>query len=484
MGKYGIYTRISRIAAALIAVLLYACAVGPDYQPPETVTADHWNTPLAPQISANAADPEIMANWWRQFNDAKLTALIDQARQQGFDIRIATARLREARAAQRQAEASWFPTLTASASGARVKSSANAGSGDTNTLYQAGLDASWEPDIFGAVRHTTEAATAETEASEASLQDVQVSLAAEVALNYVNMRALQEQLRIAQRNLDSQSESEQLAQWRAMAGLASAFDAEQARATLEQTRAQVPALETALAGTWNRLAVLLGMAPGALQAELKTPAAIPLPPTTLAVGIPADTVRQRPDVRIAERTLAAATARIGVAQAARFPTLSISGSIGLEALAVGDLTDGNSATRSLMAGIAAPLFDGGALAQQVEIRDAQQQQALASYESAVLVALEDVENALVNFANIERRQTALSNAAAAARNATELARVQYESGIIDFSKLLDSQRTQLAIETSLTIATADRAVALIQLYKALGGGWRNTSGNAEDAPTS
>jgi len=468
----------------LMAIVLSSCAVGPEYNPPAFIGADHWNSALPAQISVTETDPQAMAIWWRQFDDITLSALIDAALQDNLDIHVAQARLREARAAQRQADALWFPALDASVSGRRVKSRSEIGVSGTNTLYQAGLDASWEPDIFGGVRRANEAANAETQSSEASLQDVQVSLAAEVALNYVSMRSLQEQLRIAQRHLQSQTDTEQLARWRAQAGLASALDAEQARATLEQTRAQIPSIETSLAATRNRLAVLLGLAPGALENRLATAAAIPVPPTQIAIGIPADTVRQRPDVRVAERTLAAATARIGVAQAARFPSLSLNGSIGLEALSFGALGDGGTQTRSLAASIAAPLFDGGALAQQVEIRNAQQQQALAGYQSAVLIALEDVENALTNFGNLERRQVALASATDAARNATGLARVQYESGLIDFSELLNAERTQLDVETSLAQADADRAAALIQLYKALGGGWRNTPEHSADTPNS
>jgi len=477
-------TAVLLLANLLLTLVLSSCAVGPDYQMPATTSADHWNTPLPAQVSVTKTDAQAMAAWWRQFNDATLSALVDAALQDNLDIHIAQARLREARAAQRQASAQWFPSLDASVSGRHVKSSGDADISGTNTLYQAGLDASWEPDIFGGVRRANEAASADEQGSEASLQDVQVSLAAEVALNYVSMRTLQEQLRIAQRNLQSQADSEQLARWRAQAGLTSSLDAEQARTVLEQTRAQIPSLETSLAATRNRLAVLLGLAPGALQAKLASAAKIPVPPTQIAIGIPADTVRQRPDVRVAERTLAAATARIGVAQAARFPSLSLSGSIGLEALSFGALGDGGTQTRSLAAGITAPLFEGGALAQQVEIRDAQQQQALAAYQSAVLVALEDVENALTNFSNLERRQVALANATDAARNASELARVQYDSGLIDFSQLLDAERTQLNVETSLAQADADRAAALIQLYKALGGGWSNTPEHSADTPNS
>jgi NodT family efflux transporter outer membrane factor (OMF) lipoprotein len=299
-----------------------------------------------------------------------------------------------------------------------------------------------------------------------------VTPAAEVARNYVEMRALQARLAIARSNLASQSETLQLTTWRAQAGLVSSLDVEQARANREQTRANIPSLQSSLAEAQHRIAILLGTPPAAQQERLAAAAPIPQPPPTIAVGIPADVLRQRPDLRAAERTLAAETARIGQAEAARYPSFTLTGSIGLEALSLGALTDGGAiVTRSLLASIGAPVFDGGRLRQQVEIQRAVQERAQASYESTVLTALEDVENALVGIGNARTRRAALAEATEAARNAALLARHRYTGGLIDFQTVLDTERSVLSLEDSMATSEADGVLAVIQLYKALGGGW-------------
>jgi NodT family efflux transporter outer membrane factor (OMF) lipoprotein len=459
------------MGALAVASLLTACTVGPDYVEPDLLPPDAWHAPLAGGLAAGATDAATLAAWWRQFDDAALASLVERALAANTDVRRASAALREARAARARAGADWYPTLSAGGSHSRSRGSGSYGTSRASSFYQAGFDAMWELDLFGAVRRSTEAAQAELEASEASLRDVQVSLAAEVALEYVNVRALQERLRIARRNLETQSDTAQLAAWRALAGLDSALDSEQARASMEQTRAQVPVLETGLAQALNRLAVLLAQAPGTLDAEFGASVPIPRPPLRLAVGIPADALRQRPDVRAAERTLAAATARIGVAEAARYPSFSLSGTLGLQSNTASGLDANDADAWSWAGSLAATLFDGGRLRQQVEIRTAQQEQALASWEATVLGALEETENALGAFAGSRNEQAALGAAADAARNAATLAQVQYESGLIDFATLLVAERTQLLIESSLAVASADHAGAIIRLYKALGGGW-------------
>ncbi len=305
----------------------------------------------------------------------------------------------------------------------------------------------------------------------ASLENTQVSLASEVALNYVEVRALQTRVGIARANLASQSETLQLTNWRAQAGLVSSQDVEQARSNLEQTRAQIPSLETSLAESEHGLDILLGRAPGTLHARLAATGELPTVPDRIAVGIPADTLRQRPDVRAAERKLAAETARVGVAEAARYPSFTLSGSIGLEALTLGALGNGGAATSSLLAGITSPVFNAGRLRAQVEIQDAVREQAQVSYEQAVLTALQEVENTLVALARNRERVEALAIAAESARNAAELARQRYSAGLIDFQSVLDTERSVLSAEDSLASSRADGVLALIRLYKALGGGW-------------
>jgi NodT family efflux transporter outer membrane factor (OMF) lipoprotein len=459
-----------RRSAAIVLSALAGCAsVGPDYAPPQAVVPAAW----ARVHEAPFAVPgtEDLSRWWERLRDPVLSDLVDASLAASPDLKSARARLREARARRLLASAELFPTVSGAAAASRVKASAQAGSGRTSELYSAGFDASWEPDVFGGVQRGIEAAQADLEASEASLHDTQVSLAAEVALNYVELRAFQARLAIAWTNLESQSETFQLTDWRAQAGLVGALDVEQARANLEQTRSQIPSLETSLAEAEHRLAVLLGQAPGALRERLSAPGAIPLPADRVAVGIPADTLRQRPDVRAAERKLAAQTARIGQAEAARYPGFALSGSIGVEAFTLSALGGAGAAAHSLAASVAQVIFDGGRLRQQVAIQNALAEQALAAYEAAVLAALEDVENALVTLARSERREAALRDAAEAARNAALLARQRYAGGLIDFLTVLDTQRTVLAIEDSLAATQAERASALVRLYKALGGGW-------------
>ncbi|MBW8370946.1 MAG: efflux transporter outer membrane subunit [Thiobacillus sp.] len=446
-------------------------AVGPDYTPAAPDVPDGWKRiDAAARPVTHAAATGDLSQWWQGLNDPLLSQLVAEALQASPDLRTAQARLREARARRTVAAAARFPGVTASGSARRSQSSEETGSGDARNAFSAGFDASWEIDVFGGVRRSVEAAEADLESSGANLDNTRVSLASEVALNYVEVRALQTRLGIARANLASQSETLQLTDWRAQAGLVSSQDVEQARSNREQTRAQIPSLETSLAESEHRLDILLGRAPGTLHARLAATGELPAVPAQIAVGIPADTLRQRPDVRAAERKLAAETARVGVAEAARYPSFTLSGSIGLEALTLGALGNGG-ATSSLLAGITSPVFNAGRLRAQVEIQDAVREQAQVSYEQAVLTALQEVENALVALARNRERVEALAIAAESARNAAELARQRYSAGLIDFQSVLDTERSVLSAEDSLASARADGVLALIRLYKALGGGW-------------
>ena len=462
----------SALPAILFVVLSGCTTVGPDYVKPDMAMPANWaNAPAKPAMAQD------LSRWWQQFHDPLLSELITQSLQASPDLRSAQAKLREARARRGLAGANQFPTVTASVSENHSKGSAASGSGLTRELYSAGFDAGWEPDIFGGNRRAVEAAQADLEVSVASLHNTQVSLVAEVALNYVELRAFQARLAIAQDNLASQTETLELTGWRAEAGLTSSLDVEQARTNREQTRAQIPSLESSLAQAEHRLAILLGQTPGALHTKLATSAPIPAAPDSMAVGIPADTLRQRPDVRAAERKLAAETARIGEASAALYPGFKLSGSIGWEALSFGALGGSDSLTRSLLGSVAATLFDGGRIRQRIEIQNAIQEQALVSYEKTVLSALEEVENALVSYANSRRREQALRAAADAAHNAVLMAHYRYSTGITDFQKVLDTERTLLTVQDSLKTTEAGSISALIRLYKALGGGWQPAAGS-------
>lgn len=468
-----------------IFLLLDACSalpmVGPDYRLPELRLPAAWHQVEPPAAAAPAVDA---ARWWRQLGDPQLDALIEAALQSSLDLRAAQARLRQARAGRAQALAGLAPSLSASSAVTRSKTNATAGAGN-NTLYQAGFDAAWEIDLFGGTRRGLEAATADLAASQASLDATRVSLVAEVARNYIDLRAYQQRLAIARANLGSQSETLQITQWRNEAGLASSLDVEQARTTREQTRAGIPDLENGRLAAVNRLAVLLGRAPGEIDAQLAAQLAesrpLPVAPASVAAGIPADVLRQRPDLIAAERTLAAETARVGQKQAARFPSLTLSGAFGWQSYALSTLGDGGTLVRSLAGSLAATLFDGGRLRSQVEIQSAVQEQALVAYEAAVLGALEEIENALAAYAQARERVAARQAAATAARNAALLARSQYESGLADFQKVLETERTRLSAEDNLASAEATVLSNLITLYKALGGGWQMPPSGDEHA---
>ena len=412
-----------------------------------------------------AATP--LAQWWGRLGDAELTALITEALAANTSVRSAQAALQQSRALVDVQAAGTLPQIGASASAQRSRSL-----GSTGNTFSTGFDASWEPDVFGRLRAGVTATEADARAAEASLADVQVSLAAEVAVNYIELRGLQQRLQIARSNLASQQETLQIAQWRLQAGLTTSLVTEQARAAAEQTAAQVPALQSSLAQSRHSLAVLTGQAPVALDARLAAAAPVPTAPNDLALDIPAQTLRQRPDVRAAEHRVAAAVARVAQADAARYPDFSLSGSLGLRALTLGTLTAGNSVASALAASLSASLFDGGAAKAQVRSQQAALEQVRVGYEAAVLTALKDVEDALVALQGDNERLARLQAAADAAANAALMAQQRYSSGLIDFATVLETQRTQLSAQDSVATTVASVAADHVRLYKALGGGWQ------------
>lgn len=463
--------------------------VGPDYQKPELILLANWSdaTPSNSRLAGNSVEPEL-AQWWRQLGDNRLDQLIDEALAANLDLRSARVRLQQARASRNQAEADLYPSLKASGNvnqcevdssgksttvgGANIGAgigSGGVGSTINGATYSSGLDASWEIDVFGGIRRGIEAAVADEEATRAKLHNTHVSLVAEVARNYVELCSYQRRLAIAEDNLSSQSETAQITEWRYQAGLANASEVEQAKTSREQTRAGVPDLEIGLRTAENRLAVLLGRNPGDLHGQLAEAKQLPVLPDSLATGIPADVLRQRPDLIAAERTLAAETARVGQKLAKRFPSLNLSGSLSWYTFASAGMS---TAIQSIGASLGTTLFDAGRLRAAVDIQSAVQQQALLSYQNSVLNALEEVENALKSYAVGHERVEARRVAADSARNAAELSRQLYKSGLADFQSVLNSERTRLSAEDSLATAEAGLRTSLISLYKALGGGWQ------------
>ncbi len=459
-------------AFLLTMVLLQGCAtVGPDYVPPTASAPTQWSTEMPGGLAGKPADVKTLGQWWTTLNDPTLMRLVDRALEGSLDLRQASARVREARARRGISAAERFPTLDASSAIAKTKSGKITGTGQENELYTAGFDASWEIDIFGGVRRSVEAAKADLQASVENLRDVLVTLLAEVALNYVEVRSLQTRLSVAEANRDAQAKTLQLVQLNVAAGEVSRLDLEQARSNLETTQSQIPTLETQLAQAKNRLAVLLGQTPGALNAELGERQRVPVPPPEVALGVPADVLRRRPDVRRAERELAAQTARVGIATADLYPKFTLLGSIGIEALSFPSLFSGASALYTLGPHMRWHLFDAGRIRQNIEVQNARQEQALIAYEAAVLNALKDVEDALIAYGKEMIRRQSLLEAEQATRRTVEIAHNRYLAGESDFLTVLDAQRSLLTIQDQLAVSNAQVTTNVVSLYKALGGGW-------------
>lgn len=458
---------ITGTALAPTALALSACAAGPDYRAPAPAVL---GVPAAySQGSTAAIDETDLANWWTRLNDPALSSLIDQAIANNLDIVQAQARLRQARESLRQANAAFLPQVSGSASGGRNYTNQ---SGDNwSSSYSAGANASWQIDLFGELSRSTEAARADLAASGYDLANVRMTIISELVTNYVQARLAQEQLRVARETQAIQQDNYRIADWRLQAGLVSSLDEQQAKAQLAQTNATIPQFEASLKGSLNRIAVLTGQAPGEATRTLETPAPIPAASTQIATGIPADTLRQRPDVRSAERALAAATARIGVAQAQLYPSLGISGNLGTTSNSFKDLF--SLITGGVFANVAQTIFDGGRLASQVRSQKAAADAAFAAYKQSVLTALEDVENAMASLTSARLRKTEFATAYEASNNAAIMARSQYQSGLIDFQTLSTTENTLLSARNSLASAEADEALAIAQLYNALGGGWQN-----------
>lgn len=471
------------LALACAAAALSACTVGPDYRP---ATADSLGVPQDYSVGGEAAAREDLTQWWTRFDDPLLQSLVADARTTNLDIAQALARLRQAREALVQSRADLLPSLSAGTGYSR--SEPLRGGGGTTTLpdgtiistgpgssdsFSLGLDASWQADLFGGTRRGVEAAQAGLEASGYDYAAVLVAIQSEIATNYILARANQAQLENARATLAIQDDNLEIAGFRVQAGLVSSIDAEQARAQRAQTAATIPSIESAYASAVARLGVLTGQAPGALRDALAATRPIPAGPETVGIGIPADTLRQRPDVRAAERSLAAAVAQIGVAESQLYPQLALGGSIDTNANAIGAI--GDIITGRVFASLAQLIFDAGRTQSQVRAQQAAADAALAAYRQTVLIALEDVENAVVDLDAAERREREFAIALDAASNSALLSRQQYQAGLTDFTTLLQVESSLLSARNGLTQARADQATALVQLYTALGGGWDETA---------
>ena len=465
--------RVILLTAVVVLILAGCAAVGPDYVPVAPTAPSKWQTDLEDGLNEALLNPETLAQWWTTIKDPQLSSLEQRAVKGSLDLQEARARIREARALRGISQAQLFPTVDSAGSITKSHSSASTGTGTTATLYAAGFDAGWELDIFGGVRRAVEAAQADLEASQEQLRDVLVSLLAETALNYLEVRTFQARLAVTEKNIRAQQETYELNHSRYQAGIISELPVKQALYNLERSRSQIPTLQAGLAAAKNRLAVLLGESPGVLDDELNEEKPIPVPPVSVAVGVPAETLRHRPDIRRAERNLAAQTARIGVATADLYPKFRLFGSIGLESLSDDVFLDYSNRTWRFGPSASWNIFDAGAIRQNIEVQTARQEQALIQYESTVLRALEEVEDVLVAYAKVRRRREYLVRATEAARQADLLAKDQFSAGLVDFSNVLITQLALLSLEDDLAQSEGAATSTLVRLYKALGGGWKS-----------
>ena len=455
-------------AAMLAALLAASCAPdGSVRSEPEPIPTEWKNAGNFPQ----AAPTKDLGRWWAKFGDRTLDRLIAGALKDSPDIRSATARVRESRARRDAEWAGLFPTLDGGVSSNSRSTDTDRGGRISGTNYSASLDASWEADLFGRRRSAVQAAAANLGAAEENLNSVHAALAAEIATTYTSLRANEAKLAVLRQTVTTREETAQLATWRQQAGEADTLESSQAQSSLESARAGIPSLEQAIAQGRNQLALLAGRQPGALDSMLGVGNGIPHPPESLAIGIPADTLRQRPDVRVAGYQVLAAAANTRSAEAARYPSLFLTGSLGINTVNASRIFNPETTAANLATNLTSPIFDAGRIRASIEAADAAEQQAIDAYRSTVLNALAETENALIACRRSAERLAALEKATELARESDQLARQSYQAGEIDFLDVLDSQRTLLALEDSLLTTRSDRSTAYIRLYQSLGGGW-------------
>lgn len=468
-------TRRPSVWLGLVATLGFGCtAVGPNYQRPDLQVPTTWQSARTDGLGDGAVSD---AAWWHEFGDTTLTDLVERALRQNLDLRQSLTRLAGARAQVGIANAGNWPALDGNGSYTYRDESRNTPFGafiPRTDIHAASFDAAWELDLWGRVRRSVEAADADLEATTFDAQAAALSVAAEVARTYVDLRAAQRRLAIARENLQLQQKTLDLVQSRLTAGLVAERDVAQAATNVETTRSRLPQLEAASATAHNRLAVLLGGTPNSLPAELKEATAMPQLPDAIQVGAPADLLRRRPDVQQAERKLAAEVARIGVLSADRYPSFTLSGQIGLAANTAKQFFDSDSKALGFGPSLRWNLFDGGRLKNRIAALEANAEASQIAYEQTVLLAIEETENAMTRFVLERSRRSSLNRASAQARHAVELAQTQYREGLSDFQTVLDSERIAATIDDDLVNSDAAVATYLIALFKALGGGMPTT----------
>ncbi len=471
--------RISLLTAAFSFLLLAGCAVGPNYKRPQVAVPKQWT--VAPARGTSTKPPQT-DEWWASFQDPELNSLIAQAVDRNLDLKVAAERVQEARAARGIVKSSFYPSVQGTVSASRFRERAFVGTSSVTrpsvssvpveaNSFQGGFDASWELDVFGRIRRASQGATADVAAAEENRHDVLVILLGDVGRVYAQLRGFQRRLEIANKNIRTQQDTLDLTTARAKAGLATELDVSRAAAQLESTKAVVPTLLSGIDVSIHRLSVLLGEEPGALRSELEKMGPIPPAGPAVEVGLPSDLLKRRPDIRRAEAQLAAATARIGEAKADLFPRFVLTGTAGRQAIQLHDLTVGAGNFFSAGPGISLPLFTGGRIRSNIRVQTSRQRSALISYQSAILSALEEVQNALVNYSQEQERRDRLNQAVEQSQLAVDLATEQYRAGLVDFLSVLEAQRELYANEDQLAQSQTSVTTNLVGLYRALGGGW-------------
>ena len=464
--------KIPYLVLTCVLLINYGCVVGPDYSLPETDVSPTFSAENVGMFSAAATEVE----WWRSLQDATLNELISQSVANNHDLRIAQANVNAARAFLREVEYEQYPIVTSGGGitfeEASTARSQGAPSFDrTTTFYDAGLDAVWELDFFGRVKRSVEALSADYETAAAEQRNVYVTVVAEVARTYLELRGAQYRLRVAEQNAENQRGTYDMTRSIMEGGMGTHLDIVRSQAQLESTLATIPVLETEIARTIHRLSVLVGSEPRTLITQLSGSELLPQFPELLNIGNPAELLKRRPDIRSAERKLAAATARIGVTTADLFPRVSLSGSVGYLATSLSGLGESDFRTTSFGPFLTWPAFDLGRVRARIRAADASAEGLLAAYEQTVLTALEETENALVRFVKARQRQAHLQIASQASAQAVELARVRYSNGVDSFLNVLDAERQLLELQDQLAQSETGTGLALVALYKALGGGW-------------
>lgn len=452
----------------LLGLTLTGCAVGPDFKQPDEKLPATWSS--GKQLTV-AADPAALARWWRKFHDPQLNSLVEQAVETNLDVKIAAARLKQARADTQAAAASFWPWLNASGNAAESHVDGSGPGSGTFRSYRGALSAAWELDFFGGNRRSVESAKAREAAAAADLDAARLAMAAEVAMSYCQLRSIQDQLEVANRNLHIQQRSAKITHERRGAGFASDLDVVNSDALVSNTQAQIPSLESAARKTAHAIAVLLGRPPADLLGLLNNGGAVPVASAKVPAGIPSDLLRRRPDIRSAEANAHAATARIGVAVADLFPKFSLNGSVNQQSAKLSDWLSPSARVSSYGPGFNWALFQGGSIQANIRVQQALRDEALLNYRKTVLTALQEVEDAMVSGSNEVKRRASLVDAVAANRRAVELSTQLYTAGQTDFINVLNAQRSLYQSESELTLSNLALSTDLITLYKALGGGW-------------